>query len=301
MTLVLSPPYLALVGAVMLFLGVGEDAPFWTALGAVLLLIGLVSAPALLLHRRWIRRLRSDAHPVRAEVIGVALAPIGIAGRRPYRLTCRGLTPPAVGQIFRSGWILPVSTEAPPALVTVLLDPKQTSRSYVDVGVAQLVRTPLRRVLRHVGALGIVLGVAIIETIAIRASRPDAPLGLVHGEVQANGARFGKGGVHWRPDLCRTASNPGVTAVALVRKDDAHPVAWILTDPSSKVAAIDVQQSSGAETVRFAPSTCTRLHGEIRANAAQPGRPSGLAGYIDAECREPGAELAIHADFGDCR
>lgn len=91
-----------------------------------------------------------------------------------------------------------------------------------------------------------------------------------------------------------------MTAVALLRKDDAYPVAWIITDPSSKVAAIDVQQSPGANTVRFLAATCTRLHGEIR-QAAAPEPASVLAGYADAECRDDGGELTLHADFAECR
>lgn len=176
MPLLLTPPYLALLGATLLFVGFGEDASLWMVVGAGLLLVGLVSALVLLLHRRWLRRLCLDAHAIRAEVTGVVAAPIEVGGRRPHRVACRGLTPPAVGRTFRSGWSRACSAVSPSSLVTVLLDPRRPSRYHVDVGAAPPAQTrPLRRVLRHVGALAAVLGAAFVEVIAIGVARPEAP------------------------------------------------------------------------------------------------------------------------------
>lgn len=153
----------------------------------------------------------------------------------------------------------------------------------------------MRRALRHAGALVVVCAVSLVELVVIDAAQPPVPIGPVHGEVEANGARFAKGGLQWRPDLCRVANKPGVRAVALIRQDAAYPVAWIITDPASGVAAIDVQQASGVDTVRFLPAACSRLHGTV--SVASEG---GLRGYADAECRDAGAELTLHVDFGAC-
>ena len=238
-----------------------------------------------------------DSLPVRAEVIGTVAAPFAIGGATPHRLLCRGQTPPFLGRSFRSGSVLGNAVPAT-GVVTVLIDPRRTSRYLVDVAVDDTAATFIQRVLRHLGTLAIVLGVGFVELVAIDAGQPDAPPGPVHGEVVADGARFGKGGLHWQPNLCRAATNPGVTAVALVRRDDVYPLAQIIADPSSNIAALDVQRARGEEMVRFLPSTCTRLHGSVARDAT--GRRGTLRGYADAECREDGADLTLHMDFAGC-
>lgn len=297
MPLFLTPPYLILLGAVALVLGAGEDAAGWTPASVAVLLVGLAALVRGTLRRRWTRRLRADALRVRAETTGVVTVPFAIGGSPPRRLLCRGLTPPFVGRVFRSGWLLK-TPGWPSGLVTVLVDPRRTSRYLVDVEEGPSRLPLLQRGLRHLGAAAVVLGVAIVELIAIEAGRPAPPLGAVHGEVQANGSRFGKGGLQWRPDLCRVAANAGVTAVALLRQDDPYPVVWVIADPSSGVAALDVQHAQGAETVRFLPSSCTRLHGTVM--KAPPGGPARMKGYADAECTQGGAELTLHVDFAQC-
>ena len=300
MPLLFTPPYMAVLGATVLFLGTGEDSPSWMSTGAVSMLAAAGAALVGASRRQWIHRMRSDSYPIRAKVTGVVSAPIKLNGREPYRLVCRGLTPPAVGRTFRGGWMATSSEASPPSVVTVMLDPRRPARYLVDVEGARPARPLLQRVLRHLGALGLVLASAFVELVGINVVRPEAPLGPVHGDVQANGAHFGKGGLHLRPDLCRVATNPGVTAVALLRRDDAYPVAWIITDSSSRVAAIDVKESSSAQTVRFSADACTRLHGDI-SKVGRPAPPPSLAGYADAECRGEGGELTLHIDFGDCR
>ncbi len=297
MPLILTPPYLILLGAVALTLGAGEDAAGWILASIVILLVGLAALARGALRRRWIRRLRAEALPVRAEITGVVTAPFTVGGSAPGRLFCRGQTPPFVGRVFRSGWRLK-TPGWPASLVTVLVDPRRTSRYLVDVEGGPNRVPLLQRGLRHLGAAAVVLGVGFVELVAIEFGRPAPPPGPVHGEVKANGSRFGKGGLQWRPDLCRVAANPGVTAIALLRKDDPYPVAWVIADPSSGVAALDVQQAQGAATVRFLPSSCTRLHGTVI--KAPSGGPDRMKGYADAECTQEDAELTLHVDFAQC-
>ena len=298
MPLFLTPPYLALLGALILFLGVGEDASPWILLGLSVLLLGLALLLRGALRRRWARRLRMDAVTIQAQVTGVASAPFEVKGATPHRLLCRGITPPGVGRTFRSDWIVNQSSAQASGVVTVLLDPRRMSRYLVDVQGSGAAGTLLQKTLRHLGALAMVLAVGFVELVVTVAGQPPAPLGPVHGEVRADGSRFGKGGLQWNPNLCRRAANPGATAVALIRKDDPYPEVWVIADPSSSVAAIDVQHAQGAETVRFLPSACTRLHGAVLGSSDD--QASGLKGYVDAECHEYGADLTLHMDFAGC-
>ncbi len=59
---------------------------------------------------------------MRAETTGVVTVPFAVGGSPPRRLLCRGLTPPFVGRVFRSGWLLK-TPGWPAGLVTVLVDP----------------------------------------------------------------------------------------------------------------------------------------------------------------------------------
>lgn len=106
MPLILTPPYLALLGAVVLLLGAGEDALAWAWTGAAVLLAGTALWVRAAVRQRWLGRLRRDAIAVQAQVTDVVSAPFAVNGATPQRLLCHGLTPPAFGRPFRSDWSL---------------------------------------------------------------------------------------------------------------------------------------------------------------------------------------------------
>ena len=149
--------------------------------------------------------------------------------------------------------------------------------------------------------VGIVLVAAYAEWVVLHVALDpwsDPPPGPVRGEIRLSGPDFGKG-VNWSPDLCLPATNPGVTAAALRGREAPFPLAWVIARAPDGIAAIDVQRSLGAETIRFFPADCTRLHGDVQPvrDAAGTGR---LTGYADAECVHGGDTLTMHVDFTAC-
>ena len=157
------------------------------------------------------------------------------------------------------------------------------------------------RILRGLVTAALVLVIAFAESIVLHVALDpwvEPPPGPVRGEISAHGPDFGKG-VTWHPDLCRPATNPGVMAAALMGRDDPFPVAWIVGRPGGGIAAIDVQRSASASTIRFDLTGCTRLHGDFRSVVDRAGT-SGLTGYADAECVHGDDSLTVHVDFDAC-